>query len=63
MTISADAFANLPDGTYKPAIVFNDSYYTTITDGIIVDVINSKTTATAPEGGSDESVKEPEKTE
>ena len=42
VTIHTDAFANLPDGTYKPAIVFNDPYYTTITDGITVRVINSK---------------------
>lgn len=63
VTISADAFASFLDGTYKPAIVFNDSYYTTITDGIIVDVINSKATATAPEGESSETVTEPEKTE
>ena len=42
VTIYTEAFANLPDGTYKPAVVFNDPYYTTITDGITVRVVNSE---------------------
>lgn len=42
VTIHTDAFANLPDGTYKPAVVFNDVYYTTITDEITIRVINSE---------------------
>lgn len=46
VTINAEAFANVPDGTYKPAVVFNDQYYTTITDGITIRVINSKASQT-----------------
>lgn len=46
VTIHAEAFAKLPDGTYKPAVVFNDPYYTTITDGITVRVINSNASGT-----------------
>lgn len=42
VTIRSEAFADLPNGTYKPAIVFNDPYYTTITDEITVQVINSE---------------------
>ena len=44
VTIYAEAFAGLQDGVYKPAVVFNDPYYTTITDEISVRVINSKAT-------------------
>lgn len=44
VTIYAEAFADLPNGIYKPAVVFNDQYYTTITDGITVTVINSEAT-------------------
>ncbi len=53
VTINAEAFASLPDGTYKPAVVFNDQYYTTITDGIIVKVINSKADE-KPDSGNDQ---------
>ena len=42
--IRAEVFSNLPNGTYKPAVVFNDPYYTTITDEITVTVINSNAT-------------------
>ena len=41
VTISADAFKNLENGTYKPAIVFNDYYYTTVTDKVTITVKNS----------------------
>lgn len=46
VTIYAEAFANVQDGTYKPAVVFNDQYYTTITDGITIRVVNSKASQT-----------------
>lgn len=46
VTIRAEAFASLPNGTYKPAIVFNDPYYTTITDEITIRVVNSQATQT-----------------
>lgn len=52
VTINAEAFASLPDGTYKPAVVFNDQFYTTITDGIVIQVTNSKATQ-APENNTD----------
>lgn len=40
VTISQEAFRDLEDGTYKPAIVFNDMYYTTVADKITVTVVN-----------------------
>jgi flagellar basal-body rod modification protein FlgD len=45
LTISREAFAQLPNGTYSPQVVFNDPYYTTITNGIKITVINSEATA------------------
>jgi len=57
VTIHAEAFANLPNGVYKPAVVFNDQYYTTITDGITVTVTNSEATQN-PESETTEEKKE-----
>ena len=51
VTINPEAFASLPNGTYKPAVVFNDPYYTTITDGIVVKIVNSQATGTMGENG------------
>lgn len=42
VTINTEAFSKLPNGTYKPQVAFNDPYYTTITDGLTVKVINSE---------------------
>ena len=64
VTINAEAFADLPNGTYKPTVVFNDQYYTTITDGITIRVINSEATqntatedtVTPDEGTTEETV-------
>lgn len=44
VTISADAFKKLENGTYKPAIVFNDYYYTTISDKVTITVKNASVT-------------------
>ena len=57
VTISADAFKKLENGTYKPAIVFNDYYYTTISDKVTITVKNSTVTnGGGSESGSDGSV-------
>ncbi len=45
VTIKKEAFANLPDGTYKLTVVFNDAYYTTVKDKVTVTVKNSEITA------------------
>ena len=45
LTISKDLLSQLPNGVYKPAIVFNDSLYTTITDQVTITVKNSKATS------------------
>lgn len=42
VTISKDAFKDLEDGTYTPAIVFNDYYYTTVTDKVEITVKNAQ---------------------
>lgn len=44
VTISKEAFANLPNGEYKPAVIFNDSLYTTVPDKMVVNVVNSTVT-------------------
>ncbi len=46
VTISKAAFANLPNGTYKLTVAFNDSKYTTVSNKITVQVQNSEVTAT-----------------
>lgn len=57
VTISSDAFKNLEDGTYKPVVVFNDYYYTTVTDKVTVTVKNSSATSGDTSGdGSDTTV-------
>lgn len=38
VTISADAFKELETGTYHPTIVFNDVYYTTVTNKITITI-------------------------
>ena len=62
VTISAEAFKNLEDGKYTPAIVFNDYYYTTVTDKITINVKNAKENVagdTTPDDEvSDEAVEE-----
>ena len=48
VTIDKAAFADLPNGTYKLTIAFNDSKYTTVKDKVTLTVANSQvTTATA----------------
>ena len=41
VTISKDALKDLSDGKYTPAIVFNDYYYTTVTDKVVIEVKNA----------------------
>lgn len=45
LTISSELMSLLPNGEYKPAVIFNDSLYTTITDKVTIHVKNSKETA------------------
>jgi flagellar basal-body rod modification protein FlgD len=45
LTISKDILSSLPNGEYKPAIVFNDALYTTISDQVHIKVVNSKATS------------------
>ena len=40
LTIYTSALEPLRTGVYKPTIIFNDSYYTTVTDMIKINVIN-----------------------
>lgn len=42
VSIKAEVFESLPNGIYKPAVVFNDPFYTTVTDEITVTVIHSE---------------------
>lgn len=42
LTIFGGAFADLPNGSYSVAVVFNDNDYTTIEDKISVEIVNSK---------------------
>lgn len=46
LTIFGGAFADLADGSYALAVVFNDDDYTTIEDKIAVKIVNSKVSAT-----------------
>lgn len=48
VTISKEAFAEMKDGTYYPVIMFNNSFYTTVSDKIKITVKNSKVTDTNP---------------
>lgn len=52
VTISKDILSSLPNGEYKPAVVFNDSLYTTISDQVNIKVINSEVTS-MPSGEGD----------
>lgn len=44
VTVSQEAFGKLPNGEYKPSIVFNDPLYTTVSDKLVINVINSSAT-------------------
>lgn len=48
VTISKDVLSSLPNGEYKPAVVFNDSLYTTVSDQVNVKVINSEAISMPP---------------
>ncbi len=45
LTISKELMSQLPNGEYKPTVIFNDSLYTTITDKVTLKVVNSKNTS------------------
>lgn len=53
VTISKDALSKLGNGTYKPAIVFNDYYYTTVTDKVEITVKNSTVSSTGSTGSGE----------
>lgn len=55
VTISKDILSSLPNGEYKPAVVFNDSLYTTISDQVHVKVVNSEATSMPSGDGNTES--------
>lgn len=38
VTISKEAFSNIPNGTYKPVLMFNDALYTTISNEITLTI-------------------------
>lgn len=59
VTIAASAFKNLSNGTYKVAVVFNDSNYTTVKDKVTLQVKNAVPT---PSLVSDDTTKEEDKT-
>lgn len=44
LTISSELMSKLPNGEYKPSLVFNDPLYTTVTDQITLNVKNSEVT-------------------
>lgn len=57
VTISGDAFKDATNGTYKLAVVFNDAYYTTVSDKITVTVTGDNTSG-VEDGTSDEDLGE-----
>ena len=54
VTINSEAFANLPNGVYKPAVIFNDSLYTTVSNKVVVTVVNSTVTGEETDTGQEE---------
>jgi flagellar basal-body rod modification protein FlgD len=44
LTINSELMSLLPNGDYKPSVVFNDSLFTTITNQVTINVKNSKVT-------------------
>ncbi|WMJ88445.1 flagellar hook capping FlgD N-terminal domain-containing protein [Anaerocolumna sp. MB42-C2] len=52
VTIKKEAFKDLENGVYKPALVFNDALYTTITDEIAITV-KGEAPAEVPDTGDD----------
>lgn len=45
--ISSEVFAGLGNGVYYPTVIFNDPYYTTVTNQVKVNVINHEDAETA----------------
>jgi flagellar basal-body rod modification protein FlgD len=55
VTISAEAFEDLDNGTYYPSIIFNDDYYTTVTDKITLTVTGGEDTEDTTDDTTDDS--------
>lgn len=55
VTIKKEAFKNLPNGTYKVAVAFNDSMLTVVEDKVTLQIENSAVTNTEPNSGNTES--------
>ncbi len=58
LTIHKELMSQLPNGVYKPTVIFNDSLYTTITDQVTLNVTNSKNTSMPNLNAPEEDVKE-----
>ncbi|MDE7298318.1 MAG: hypothetical protein K2N94_05755, partial [Lachnospiraceae bacterium] len=54
LSIFGGAFADLPNGSYAVAVVFNDDDYTTVEDKIAVTVVNSQVQPSGEEDGGKE---------
>lgn len=48
VTISKEAFSDIPNGTYKPVLMFNDALYTTISNQITLTIKGTDTTEEPP---------------
>lgn len=49
VTISKEAFSEIPNGTYKPILMFNDALYTTISNQIAITIKGTEETPETPE--------------
>jgi len=58
VTINSSALENLENGTYNAVVVFNDSLYTQVNDGLQINVINSEATGEDTEESTDTSSEE-----
>ena len=56
VTISKDALQGVNTGNYKVAVVFNDPYYTTVSNKITLDITNTGTINQNPINGNPQSV-------
>ena len=54
LSIFGGAFADLPDGSYAVAVVFNNDDYTTVEDRIAVTVVNSQVQSSGETDGGTE---------
>lgn len=56
VTIKKEAFSQLPNGDYKPVIIFNDEKLTAIENKILLSVFNSDITEEPPSDGGNEEI-------